>query len=1234
MHYRVYADDVCIHDSNTPEADFKVLTSTLSLEDSKAGSFDFSLSRNNPGYDSIDRLTTDITVYQNGIEIWAGRVLQEDISIDKVRSLYCEGELSFLNDTCQPQREYKEYTPDDIMDALLDVHNNRVDTRRKFYWDRSNSPFPNEQINFTTQYESTLDVVYRLMGAYGAHVHIEKRVENGVKNRYLVFTNDATYENNLTQTIQFGKNLVDYTGSYDLSQIATVLVPLGKKISGAGQNLIGDVWDPYEVTEHAYLKPDSHSGEPQWHDVSSSSDSFYNYQINEYRLNESEMPTENKDVYLYITSRANNGATMYAFWAIPDTSHMDWWQFLDSKEAGTGAGVTDILESQVKLPVGTRRIRVCGMSIGELKVRVNNRLPVSDTLDDYTTVADVNDGSVYVVARSINLFRSAIELGSFDEQTGEQTASSTSLISSTYLDVSSIQYTMSAYGGPFVVDIFYWQKDWYGSGFVDPSDEDSDAKFTGIDLNASISIGSLTHNEIDSYTGADTQTTDSTAWYTTGYTKLTSTDVPGTVHHMLFAKADTDNEILAYVYLYTKSGDNYIFDSAKTAEVNANGFNLQQTNGDFDPDILFSGDDIAYVHDGSTVYYARFKLYYANSGDIGDIFSEIKLIYGYIGTTSLMTTKYVRVGKGSLSLANRWSTTDASTRINVLLYTLENNIYTYDQANSDLINYNSGTARDYGFGDTITIPENRYARFQFSTTGLTSIGFAQYKNYGDYELIFDPTETSLGNTLYFAFTPPGDRVARFRFRSISSSTLSVNSISDIQLELGSLPHAYESPIMPLERYGWYERQVTWDDVDDPQILYDRAIKYLKSGQFDTMSIEISAIDLALLGANVDAIKLGQRIRVVSPMHGLDSYFDVTAISYNISDVNTTYTLGKTQTYTISASTNAINSQLQSLIGGDKRNVLLAEAMSVGDSAIKSGMCGYVTTIIDPDTGIQAAHFYSDIPVSSPYTTQWTAADRQAKGVAINKEGIGFYGNGYENEPTIAIVNQSGMIVGEAILAESIVGEKIAGGTLKLGRIEKEDGSIVDGEIRVYASSGENRPIMTIDKDKFELYDKVTAWPNSKPRWIKMQDGAIRGGDVYEGSDYWDGTIYPNFSWGNQFNQVDCVGVCVAAQHAIGFSSPRILVRTDGGAGQESVNNFTEAGSNSPVFVGDVSTSVRVYYKEYNVKIWTGNAESWHIVRCLGTANDNDGYIDCPIDVTKYQAQFINGFYINDGPYHS
>lgn len=221
--YAIYADGVCIYNDVYALDDMKVINPKLTLEDNAAGSLSMQLPPTNKGYDTIVRLVTDISVEKDGTELWAGRVLSESTDFWNNRTLVCEGELTFFNDSSQPQKEYSGLSVRAYMEALIEIHNSKVAANRQFTIGAvtiTDDTFPTRYTN----YEKTIELFNNLVDEYGGHLRVRK--VNGV--RYLDYL--AEYPDTCSQVIQFGSNLIEFTRNWDSTEYATVIVPLGNRL--------------------------------------------------------------------------------------------------------------------------------------------------------------------------------------------------------------------------------------------------------------------------------------------------------------------------------------------------------------------------------------------------------------------------------------------------------------------------------------------------------------------------------------------------------------------------------------------------------------------------------------------------------------------------------------------------------------------------------------------------------------------------------------------------------------------------------------------------------------------------------------------------------------------------------------------------------------------------------------------------------------------------------------------
>lgn len=224
--YSIYADGVCIYKTSSNLPQLKLIDPKLTLSENSAGSLQMTVPPTNVGYSIIKRMSSEIVVTRNGKEIWSGRVLDETKNWTKSRVLYCEGELAYLNDTPQPIAEYDGITVAQLFTEFINNHNINVAENKQFKVGSVTVEAPYITFStYTEKYESTMSAINNcLINDFGGYLRIRK--ENGV--RYLDYLKE--YPNVNSQTIEFGKNMLDLSEYIDMSSFATAVLPIGARL--------------------------------------------------------------------------------------------------------------------------------------------------------------------------------------------------------------------------------------------------------------------------------------------------------------------------------------------------------------------------------------------------------------------------------------------------------------------------------------------------------------------------------------------------------------------------------------------------------------------------------------------------------------------------------------------------------------------------------------------------------------------------------------------------------------------------------------------------------------------------------------------------------------------------------------------------------------------------------------------------------------------------------------------
>lgn len=219
--YTAYLDGTCILDA---KHEILLENPTLELADNEAGSFTFTIYKNNPGYSLIKMLTGIVTVKWDDEVLFKGRIINAEKSFEKALTVECEGELAYLADSIQRPAEYHELTVYAYVAKLVELHNAQVGTDKQFEVGAVTVTDSNDSLYRYTNWESTLDVFNSdLLDSLGGHL----RVRYDGSHRYLDYL--ADYPRLSGQRIEFGENLLTYTESNSALELATVCIPLGAR---------------------------------------------------------------------------------------------------------------------------------------------------------------------------------------------------------------------------------------------------------------------------------------------------------------------------------------------------------------------------------------------------------------------------------------------------------------------------------------------------------------------------------------------------------------------------------------------------------------------------------------------------------------------------------------------------------------------------------------------------------------------------------------------------------------------------------------------------------------------------------------------------------------------------------------------------------------------------------------------------------------------------------------------
>lgn len=407
-------EETLIYDLKMPCEELAVISPVLDIESGSAGSLDFTLPPCNVGYNSIDKMRTEVIFKQNGKEMWRGRVLNTNTDFYNQMKVECEGELSYLNDTYQPQKEYSTDTLRQFLEAIISIHNQKVDNSsepfdKKF---KIGAVFVNDSVSTNvmfrkTDYTTTLESLKSIADTYKGYFIVRKEIENGVLVRYLDFVKDFTKICN--QTINFGENLLDYSKSFSMEDLCTVAMPIGAKMEDkAGDEIT--LYDTENNNPINYIYHINNQDDPRNGQFGYDSNDEHRYARVCY-LNTGEFKEGDK-IYVSVAQSVDN----------PDSDiHKDGiWCFADEGGrviggtfkywSSSGSEVETYSKYELTIPPGAHRFRIAGY-IGmspELKVyrqKAKERVDECYTIENVASYEDAyvkhNEGDIYVINKPL-----------------------------------------------------------------------------------------------------------------------------------------------------------------------------------------------------------------------------------------------------------------------------------------------------------------------------------------------------------------------------------------------------------------------------------------------------------------------------------------------------------------------------------------------------------------------------------------------------------------------------------------------------------------------------------------------------------------------------------------------------------------------------------------------------------------------------------------------------------------
>lgn len=222
--YKIYVDGNLFVSSKIE--DLAIINPVIDKEVNKAGTFSFTLPPTHPGYNTIQKRTSLISVYRDDESqpIFEGVAIDSTTDFYKQKKITCEGALTFFNDSMLRPQKYSGLTPRQLLQSFVNQHNAAVESNKRFTVGQVTLSDSNT-ITCFSNYESTLSAIKtNLIDVFGGFLRI--RYDSGI--RYIDYLQESPRTNN--QLIRLGQNLLDLSMGLDTEEIATVIIPLGQTL--------------------------------------------------------------------------------------------------------------------------------------------------------------------------------------------------------------------------------------------------------------------------------------------------------------------------------------------------------------------------------------------------------------------------------------------------------------------------------------------------------------------------------------------------------------------------------------------------------------------------------------------------------------------------------------------------------------------------------------------------------------------------------------------------------------------------------------------------------------------------------------------------------------------------------------------------------------------------------------------------------------------------------------------
>ena len=251
--WTIYVNGDVLDHPNLYDDGYVVEDVEIDLAVNQHGDCKFTVPAVNPAYDAIKKLGAIVTVYNGDREAFRGRVAEVTRDFYDNLEVYCEGQLAFFCDSMIQPFAYKG-TVKDLLSFIIDTHNAIVPDEKKFALGTVTVTDPDNNGVLVRSSDSALScwevISSKLINMLGGYLMVRKSGDT----YYIDYLAEITTKS--SQSVTFGKNMLDLEEYISAENVVTVLYPFGAQIDQDGTN---------ENTYDKYMEEPEGAGMTLWH---------------------------------------------------------------------------------------------------------------------------------------------------------------------------------------------------------------------------------------------------------------------------------------------------------------------------------------------------------------------------------------------------------------------------------------------------------------------------------------------------------------------------------------------------------------------------------------------------------------------------------------------------------------------------------------------------------------------------------------------------------------------------------------------------------------------------------------------------------------------------------------------------------------------------------------------------------------------------------------------------------